>query len=866
MFKRISVIFLTLIYAVSIFAYTGVSAKSDIETPDNCLGLLAAIGADIRIENPDVITRGEFVSLLAQCLNGTASGGDLPFSDVSADSFFAPYVKYALDTGIISSAPTFNPYQPIKYAEACKMTVSALGRDYYAVLKGGWPTGYIAAADACDLTDGVTYAETMSGADALTLLWNFMHTPVMEMTGVSADGGNVSNYVEGESVLAYYHNVYYAEGVVTADKYTGLYESDSRCEQNETEISEKIYKSTKGVSGFIGQNVVAYAVVEGNSADVIYAYPSENYTLTIDSDDIGQINGNSVSYLVGDFEKKLTLSASPAYIYNRCADKTYSADMLADENCEITFIDNNGDKKYDVVYISSCDTMIVSSVNIYDEIIIGEKNELITIDDEAIYEVYLDGKPGELKDIENGKLLEIYRSRDGMVTVVEAYPENVISGMVSAISAEDNKIYIDDVEYEYNTYFKNNYLADCSLGKTITAALTSDGVVAAITKSEDTILYGYVIATKTPDSGSGLDDEVLVKMLSQKGEIGIYTFAKKVKIDGVNVAKENVAADDFENSLIRYRATSENVIIMIDTEEVSEKNVLNGDEAADDKLIRFGYPSNVYSTIWYIQGTSMWHPYFRSGASTPVFVVVNDENLDEEKRFTISNSTYFNSIKYSKPASLVAYNVEETGDAGAIVIYRDEGSSNIDSSSVSGVVYSANRAINENGEEGVSLVIFKNKNFSRLFVSDENVFKSLGGSFADIPVTAGDYVRVSVNSENVVGGIARDFDYSEGKIDFSFINHIDDISYYYGMLYDKKGSYISIIPENVSGNTNGLEKANERYRFSVPAAITVFDTETNSVFTGTSDEMITYLQGGTDCSKVIIKTSDGLINDVVLYK
>jgi len=70
----------------------------------------------------------------------------------------------------------------------------------------------------------------------------------------------------------------------------------------------------------------------------------------------------------------------------------------------------------------------------------------------------------------------------------------------------------------------------------------------------------------------------------------------------------------------------------------------------------------------------------------------------------------------------------------------------------------------------------------------------------------------------------------------------------------------------VEGNTDGLEKANERYRFALPSSLTVFDTEDGSVFAGSPDEIVTYLQGGENCSRVIIKTDDGLITDAVLYK
>ena len=93
------------------------------------------------------ITRAEFLKMLFITLNGKDddglfAGNSDKFPDVSGDQWFAPYVNWGVQLGIIGGYPdgTFKPDNNVTVAEAAKMIVTALGFD---ALDYSFPYGFI---------------------------------------------------------------------------------------------------------------------------------------------------------------------------------------------------------------------------------------------------------------------------------------------------------------------------------------------------------------------------------------------------------------------------------------------------------------------------------------------------------------------------------------------------------------------------------------------------------------------------------------------------------------------------------------------------------------------------------------------------
>ena len=93
------------------------------------------------------ITRAEFLKMLFITLNGKDDdglfgGNSDKFPDVTGDKWFAPYVNWGVQLGIIGGYPdgTFKPDNNVTVAEAAKMIVTALGFD---ALDFSFPYGFI---------------------------------------------------------------------------------------------------------------------------------------------------------------------------------------------------------------------------------------------------------------------------------------------------------------------------------------------------------------------------------------------------------------------------------------------------------------------------------------------------------------------------------------------------------------------------------------------------------------------------------------------------------------------------------------------------------------------------------------------------
>ena len=97
---------------------------------------------------PDkTITRAEYLKMLFIMLNGKDdtglfAGNSDKFGDVTGDKWFAPYVNWAVQLGIVGGYPdgTFKPDNDVTVAEATKMYVTALGFD---ALDYSFPYGFI---------------------------------------------------------------------------------------------------------------------------------------------------------------------------------------------------------------------------------------------------------------------------------------------------------------------------------------------------------------------------------------------------------------------------------------------------------------------------------------------------------------------------------------------------------------------------------------------------------------------------------------------------------------------------------------------------------------------------------------------------
>ena len=133
----------------------------------NTAGLFDGTGAEAFSPN-EPMTRGMFVKVLG-CAAGAEPGGESAsrFADVPEDAYYAPYVAWAAETGVVkgTSDTTFSPEEPItredmavmlyQYAEARGFDTSYEEEKLEAFPDSGEVAGYAQVAMAWAVTQGV---------------------------------------------------------------------------------------------------------------------------------------------------------------------------------------------------------------------------------------------------------------------------------------------------------------------------------------------------------------------------------------------------------------------------------------------------------------------------------------------------------------------------------------------------------------------------------------------------------------------------------------------------------------------------------------------------------------------------------------
>lgn len=150
--------------------------------------VLAALDIMVGDEKGDLalertITRAEFTKMTVAASTSRETVGDTaavkPYPDVPQTHWAAPYIKAAVDLGLVQGDlyGNFNPDQQITLAEGVTILLRLLG---YADsdFSGMWPAGQMAQYRALELDEGVSCGqnENMTRRDALYLFYNLMIT------------------------------------------------------------------------------------------------------------------------------------------------------------------------------------------------------------------------------------------------------------------------------------------------------------------------------------------------------------------------------------------------------------------------------------------------------------------------------------------------------------------------------------------------------------------------------------------------------------------------------------------------------------------------------------------------------------------
>jgi len=792
----IAVLALTLSTVALGATYTDVAEDSAYSVAVESLSKLGIVtGYEDGTYGPEkAVTRAEMAALIAriQGYDETAKAQTATvFTDVPASFWGSGYVAAASNMGIVNGYGdgTFGPDDAVKYEQAVTMIMRTLGYEPFAAANGGYPTGYLAAAQRYGLTKNVSNA--VSGTDAnrgtiAQLLYNGIDTPLMAQSGWGSDikyeiydGTSGKEY---KTLMSENLGVVKIKGVVVENATTKLdgekgsidttkepavavnvedvYDTTNKDFPSASEAPKKYLTGDSDIADFLGYRVIFYVMEDEDSEDYVVISCAKdsatNDTVEFTLDQYAGLDGDVIEYYKNATDNKTTeLELDDAdvvynYVGGYKADAVFDKIVKADSafGGKVTLIDNDNKNGYDVAIVEIGVSAVVDEVT-KSKVVLKEAAALATegsissilIDEDAEDEIIVYVKDGAV--ISPADLVEwdvitiVANNRDAKVKFIEVIGSTV-SGSVASRKASDTS----DTGYAYkivNSYYdiaSSAYDADkIEVGGAGVFYIDNYGKIVAFVEDETVVggsakNYAFVMeyGTKTEFNKTTAQ----IRLLTANG-IDIYDVAKEFELDG---ADGSLAAIDTEllDTVIQYKVNSAGEI----------KSIVTADNAGDD---------------------------FEELETTDEFVSYEAEDFDLDGDVDADAKVFIlggKSGSWSTTTSFVGtladledkgeYIVDKyftgKGEECDIVVIK-AGYAKAGASSTIAVLTEISEGVNEAEEDAFMLSFYKDGQLFENVYTTEDVYTDVSG------LTVGDIVKVKVSSANVVTSIEKVVDFAE---------------------------------------------------------------------------------------------------------
>ncbi len=307
------------------------------------LGIISGYG-DGSFQPGGTVSRQAAAKMVALMLTDSprASGGER-FSDVPADSQFAPAIYFCAQRGILSGyGGAFRPNEPVTARALAKMLLGALGYDTAGYVGAGWADRVDADARAAGIYDGFYdyYDQPITRDNACLLMFNALGSYAVRAYG--ADGKPqyyLDELMNPQTLLEYRYGVVRYSELLVANEYASLTEADGRLDAGYSQLEHHRALAVSTGLEMLGRNIVLYA--RGGEVIGVPTYsPYEGYYTFENFFDLAQVLAR-VGMTIGDETKFY-------YNYNE-SDRL--AMVRTGENAEITIVDHTGDGVIDLVLV-----------------------------------------------------------------------------------------------------------------------------------------------------------------------------------------------------------------------------------------------------------------------------------------------------------------------------------------------------------------------------------------------------------------------------------------------------------------------------------------------------------------------------------
>lgn len=542
--KKLTAIFMILILIFSSCLFVSAQNTELIKALSLCPDSWSQSTKDI------AVTRAELCYTATKLSeNSNKDVCDTAFEDVKKDNIYSGYIQFLYETGAVSgvSDTEFNPDGNVSVEAAAKVILSVLGYSGFASIYGGYPNGYIEAASALEILNGVENYDALSQNDLCIIIKNVLIS--MKNHEVSIVGGKP--YYESAKTKGILEKIglsaYYGILGTVKDGYADFtvqknYSSDQAVILKEGD-NLKVDVSAVSAVSFENAPVILWA---DEDKKAIYIELQKRYEIQIGfSAEINGQRAENKEFQTSKLESLMLLDDETEYDMENAAvryngENRASAPYLNKFVRMVTYDDEVISADFYQLTDGGLISEISSSKIIYNN---GRtKNVALSDIDAENLRVYIDGRSASVKEIKTDSVFSYYRNAD---TLILAVCEKVIVDELNGIS--EGRIYIG------NRYFNRNENIYCAkkgedfvkgnindfLGCEIAAYISPDGNVSFIKTSDGYVesqkFYGMVDAYKEKT----FDEVVELQMFKIDGAItkDIYKITDKTDFyDGLTLS------------------------------------------------------------------------------------------------------------------------------------------------------------------------------------------------------------------------------------------------------------------------------------------------------------------------------------------
>ena len=754
----------SLLLVVSVISTYNVCADYAPPSGNENLDILTGLGI-INTERSDsydadqYMSRQEFMGALGRLFDIYKTENVQIFDDVPASIESSCYINAAYNLGIISGYENnqFRPYDTIVYLHAVKCILYAAGYGEYIKLVDD--TSFVKSLQLSGLGKGLTYSPShpMKRREMADLLVNALDVPVMPpeyiSSNISFPDGNLS---KTKTVMTERLKVSKIEGIVNANQFTNIYSNlDSGLSENKI-IIDTLECEYKGDTDFLGQSVTAYLKYDDSIGvyKVLYIFPTKKNNITILSYDDFSYSNEKIVYSPDEGrDVKYTLSDGAVVLYNGKFIGSVGTKYIDESSFNIisgyaVLIDNDNDRKIDVVKLVEYDNVYVSRINMDEKTVFdGNSGQVIKFDDSDYeYKFYYNNKETVFEKISNENVLSIVKSRNGKLVIVYI-SDKYITGTIT--KTLENKVTIDDDEYvvcsKYLALANDGKLKNLDLRTCGTFYLNTENEIVAF-KSGRTENYGYIVHLYPYDIN---DEKAVIKLYTDDGVFKNYEFADTVSYINGETSKRIRDSEVYSKlsvyDVIKFRLNDESEINRIENAELSSdysSKVFNKHVAKSD----LEFHLDTFGAKYFVDDTT---------------IVLNVPDPDSELDLKdVRNYSTTRNFRGGLRYTVDVYDMDEYRRAKVIVNYRTSQGGELSTG------YSHPLAIEKSNMEYIDGEVFyvisgyQQNSKKIVYVEDPNIPEDTGvpsagpwliGDFKAGDLKFGDIIQYNLNGKNYLG-------------------------------------------------------------------------------------------------------------------